>query len=137
MGSVDADSLMRKVYESTYGIFNHVKNDGLKGKLRRPLAEVAFHKGEDFTGGSALEDTMRVFRDLPIGEIYRISYLEFMSLPVHITDMMMRVAKEKRDKESVIANKATAELNNATKAHRQVVNRQPTFVPKPRPFPKK
>ncbi|HXQ32675.1 MAG TPA: hypothetical protein VN843_01510 [Anaerolineales bacterium] len=111
--NIEIQQVMFGIYESVYGIFNHVKNLNAPLGNRRPLAGVAFHRGEDFTSDSVLEDTMTIFRDLPIKEIFGINYLEFMKLPVDIVEMIVKVAKERYEKDIKAGNKAGIELQKA------------------------
>ncbi len=79
------------------------------------MASVAFHPAEDHNTASLLEDTMRVFKDLPIKEIFRISYPEFMKLPIDYVEMMIKIAKEHLEKEKKVASEASNAMNSAMK----------------------
>lgn len=57
---------------------------------------------------------MRVFRDFPIHDIFKIDYPTFMRLPVSTVKLMIDVAKEKRDKDAKAAQQAAVALNNAS-----------------------
>ena len=103
------------IYDTVYGIFNHIKNNQNPPSKRRPLASVAFHRAEDFTKGSLLEDNMRTFKDYPIKELFGIDYLQFMKQTTDIADLMIKVAKEHREKESKMANDADKTLRNSLK----------------------
>lgn len=115
MDSVEVIQVMTDIYETRYGIFNHFSNIRNPPNSRRPLANVAFHPGEDFTNGSLLEDTMKIYRDYPIYDIFKIDYPTFMSQPCYIVDMMVKIAKEKREKEHEIATQAARRMDNASK----------------------
>jgi len=118
-GSIEIQQTMMDVYETIYNVFNHLKNFKSPPASRRPLASVAFHKGEDFTTGSLLEDTMRIFRDLPIKDIFGIDYLQFMKLPVDIVEMMVKMAREKHENESKTAAKADHALKSSLREEQQ------------------
>lgn len=114
LDSIDATFLMSEIYETRYGIFNHIANSKTPGIRKRPLASVAFHPSEDFTSGSMLEDSMRLYSEYPIYDLFKIDYPTFMKMPVDVAKSMIELAKERRNKEAKIAQAASSNLNAAT-----------------------
>lgn len=106
---------MTDVYETIYRIFNHISNFKQPPGGRRPLASVAFHRSEDFTTGSLREETMRIWRDLPIGKVFGINYLDWMGLPPDVVEDMVMITKEGQEKEARAAKEAEQALKNAQK----------------------
>lgn len=101
--------MLAEIYETAYGIYDHIGNAKLPRQRKRPLASIAFHQGEDFVNTSTVADTMRIFAEYPINEMWGINFLEFISLPAYICEDMIKMAKDKRvkdEKSSVDAARA-------------------------------
>ncbi len=107
LSSVDLQIVLYDLYETIYGIYNHVSNN-----RNRPLASVAFHDSEDFTTGSLLEGSMKNYIEKNIGEFFKISYLEFMELPRDVIELMFEVAGREIKKRTAIANNIQSELSD-------------------------
>lgn len=82
--------VMRDLYESNYGIFEHRRVN-----RNRPLASVAFHLAEDINEHSPLQEAMKSFIDNDIGNLTKMSLLEYLELPVDIISMINDICAAK------------------------------------------
>lgn len=89
LDSVDARVVMQDLYETQYGIYNHLSKD-----RNRPLASVAFHDVEDINEGSLLEEAIRTYTLRGIGEHTRLSLVEFLELPSDVVAMIVKICDE-------------------------------------------
>lgn len=89
LDSVDGRIVMQDLYETQYGIYNHIAKDPT-----RPLASVAFHDVEDINEGSMLEEAIRTYANRQIGEYTRLSLVEFLELPSDIVAMVIKICDE-------------------------------------------
>lgn len=99
LNCVDGRMVMQELYETEYGIHNH-----LDPRTRRPLASVAMHPAEDINTGSWLENSFRAYASKGIGDIFKISVFEFMEMPLDIIEMMIRIADEEVSKKSKVVD---------------------------------
>lgn len=77
---------MFDVYESNYGIHNHLRRTTSD---KRPLASVAMHPGEDYTEGSALADAVKIYIDNNIGEYTKMSLVDFLELTSDVASIIV------------------------------------------------
>lgn len=114
---LQAKEVLREAYDVDFGIFNHLKQAQVESRLskpdgKRPLASVALHPAEDWAGkDTQLDMVLRGFADNEVGQIFQISFLEFLQLPVEYTERMMRVSK------AILQRKS-----NQTEAQRQALS---------------
>jgi hypothetical protein len=99
--SVDAQMVMRDLYETEYGLFNH-----LAPHAQRPLAAVALHKQEDLNTNSSLEYACRLYVKHRIYDVFHLNVLQFLDLPPDVIEMLIVIAKE----QTVSHNKAMAQV---------------------------
>lgn len=91
--------MLREAYDVDFGIFNHLRqaqleSAGMPPELKRPLASVALHPAEEWAGeNTQIDVVMRGFADNEVGQIFQISFLEFLSLPVEYAERLMRISK--------------------------------------------
>ena len=87
MRPVIAEIATRTLYDKTYGICDHqeVKDD--------PLSLVGYHPKEDLYEGSTLAMMIRDFYRFRLAEGFGMSLTEFLDLPLHVTEDIIRVAK--------------------------------------------
>lgn len=95
LGSVDGQMVLNDLYETEYGIYDH-----LSKRKKRPLASVAMHPSEDINEGSILEETLRMYVLKGIKEVFHLNVLEFLELPADIVQMMFTIADEEQTKKS-------------------------------------
>lgn len=114
MGSVnqvlapsDTQLLLRSLYESTYGIYDHDQDDP-----ERPLALMGFHTAEDSTTDSLLHERIRAFGLKNVTKYFGCSLNEFFDLPTDICMMMMETCEELKKMEHQAASAAEAAINN-------------------------
>ena len=106
--NVDTKIILTDNYESKFGIFQHQL-----AANRRPLSSVAFHTSEDMLTHSLLAESMRTFESKKIGDIFRISYLEYMNLPVSVVSLMKDICDEILASRTKEANNVDNMLKNA------------------------
>lgn len=108
--NVDTKIILMDNYESKFGIYQHQL-----AANRRPLSSVAFHAGEDMVSHSLLAESMRVYEKKKIREIFGLSYLEYMNLPVSVSALMRDVCDEVLVTKTKQADDADGMLRNAMK----------------------
>lgn len=89
VNSVDAEIMMRDFYEHEFGIYPH-----LSANKKRPLASVAIHPAENTIEHSLLEEAIRTFIKHNIGDMFKLSLLEFLELPMDVVQILIRVASD-------------------------------------------
>lgn len=87
--------VMQDLYETEYGIYNH-----LSGSKNKPLASVAMHSCEDINGGSLLEEAIQTYVSRHIKDIYGLSLVEFLELPIDVMELMFGIADKESAKKS-------------------------------------
>ncbi len=95
LDSIDAQIVMRDLYEKEFGIYDHAKIN-----RNRPLASVAFHPAENINDYSLLEESMRTYISKGIKDKFGLSYTEFLELPLDIIEIMIRIGDEDLAKRS-------------------------------------
>lgn len=110
LGSVDARQVLQDLYEVAYGICDH-----MRVSKKRPLAGVGYHESEDPSYGSGLEESMETYIKYDIKEIYNISYIEYMNLPVDITAVMRKVASKEGERRSKSLSSFTNSMTTPSK----------------------
>ena len=75
LSGVDFKIVASELYETIYGIYKHI------GNTKRPMASVAFHDCEDYTTNSLLEASMDTYITKNIGDLFRLSFTEYLELP--------------------------------------------------------
>ena len=99
MDPIDGRLVLQDLYETEYGIYNH-----LSGSRSRPLASVAMHDVEDINDGSLLEEAARLYAMRKINTTYGYNFSEFLELPRDVIDILISVANEEQTKKSNIVS---------------------------------
>lgn len=94
LDQLDARMVLQDLYETEYGIYNHFS------KNKSPFASVRMNAGEDINDGSLLEEVIRTYSHKRIHDIFRISLIEFMELPMDIVQMLFLIADEEMSKKT-------------------------------------
>jgi hypothetical protein len=95
MSCVDARQVMLELYETHYGIYDHLANSAY-----RPMSSVAMHASEDYSADSLLEECIRTYRAKSVQQYFGLSLVEFMELPVDIVAMLLSEATDLQSKDS-------------------------------------
>lgn len=91
---------MTDLYETNYNIYNH-----LHPTVQRPLASIAMHPAEDVNEGSLLQAAIGLFIEHDIGNLAKISLIEYLELPRDIALMILEECRKKAKKaDSTIEN---------------------------------
>lgn len=93
LGPVDYKVVLSDIYESKYGIYNHIGASN-----RRPLSSVAFHSSENINNGSLLEARMRMYVHKKIRSIFGLSFDEFLDKPRDVMEMLLKIADEENSR---------------------------------------
>lgn len=104
----DAKQFMRDVYETKFGIFNHISG---QEKLKRPLASIALHFPESPVGVRNVGDLMEYYINMDVQKHAGMSMSEFLSLPRHLLRRAMSAVEKKFNQQMKVANQAVAETN--------------------------
>lgn len=94
LDNVDTRIVLQDVYETEFGIFDHLKNSAA-----RPLSSVAMHPAEDINTDSLLEESIRTYVVKGIKELYGLSLIEFLELPMDIIAMLLNIASEEQSRQ--------------------------------------
>lgn len=97
------DWAIREFYEEKYGVANHSGND--------PISIIKFNPSENFFKFGKRATLMRRFLNDPaIAEKTRMSLVEFMALPRHMTEAIFEFVEESKllEKEQLEAQAAQA-----------------------------
>lgn len=106
MSSVEAQQLLQKQYLTHYGFTSEA------ALAARPTSLVTFHSGEDPYRGNMREDHLHHFADLKIGELFNISFFEYLQQPRHELKQMREAA------EKIAKAKNTAAANSVSAAEK-------------------
>lgn len=91
----DTEILLRKLFDTTYGFFNHEETND------RPLALVAMHDGENLVEGSYMSNLIRDFHKYKIHRLLGISFNEFIEYPPYFIEQIIAIAlKDAKDQEA-------------------------------------
>lgn len=92
---------MSQAYDTDYGIFNHVAELAKSDKDHpdrlsfRPLASVELHPVEDLSKERNGRYVMaKKFADMKMAEIFGLSFIDFLNLPVAQVEELFLVAQE-------------------------------------------
>jgi len=93
----EARKLLGDAYNTRYGIFDHIQQEALDDNpavdpsLKRPFASFEIHPAEEYTEHSQLFKLLDVFPNKKIGELYNISFLDFINCPPEVVEKMIAV----------------------------------------------
>lgn len=108
--SVDAHMVLADVYETNFGIYNH-----LDVGSKRPMSSVALHGAEDNYKTSRLYETIENFVTKDIYKSTGLSLTEFLNLPTEACLMILEAVEKKSVKETVGLNQLQNEISNLGK----------------------
>lgn len=114
---VEAQIVMRGLYETSFGIRNHYGPD------QHPFAPVAANPKEDYGPYSALYKDAVTFVEERVHEALGLSFDEFFRKPRREIETLLAVVRQRNKKHSTALNNAANGLNNLS----------PGYHPKP-PF---
>ena len=108
ISSHEADILLKDLYETHYGIYDHISSN-------RPLGSVAIHPNEDNGEGSLLYESIENFSNTRIYEKFGLNLLEFLSLPNDICLKILKVSSSSVNSESNELNQIAKDLKKLEK----------------------
>jgi len=95
---------MSELYETKYGICNHPEVS-----RQRPLSGVEFHDCQDVNEVSGIKKVVQSYVDNNIRQDYGFTLLEFMDLPIDITQMLVTMSEERKSKKQSMVNSVIKE----------------------------
>lgn len=101
LSPVDGLQALISLYETHYGIFDHL--DPEKSKAR-PLALVALHECEENSKSSNIHELIRLFVEKEINKKTGITLTEFLSLPSEFINLLFDIVTEKSSNETKVAD---------------------------------
>lgn len=105
LNSVDAKIFMQDMYETFYGIYNHLDQNN-----KNPLASVMLHPSEDISAGSYLEDSIRLYISRGIKDLYGLNFVEFMNLPRDIIRLLLDISSEEASRKSAAISQIESQM---------------------------
>lgn len=114
--------VLNEAYDEISGLYQHRNEQMSKVKINgeivsvpsHPLAVVSKHPGEQvYDSHSKLYKTMDLFVKKKIGNTLGISLLEFLDLPIHITDMLLKIADTQQTLEHKLQTEHRAEIDRS------------------------
>lgn len=103
ISSVEAQQLLLRAYQVWCGFTNEAT------LTQRPASLVAFHTAEDVYKGSLREDHMEHFVELKIGDLFNVSFDQYLARPRHEVKMMREVAERYQKKKNTVEQNALEE----------------------------
>lgn len=88
LGSLDSQILLRELYDRSFSIADH-------GHPNRPLSLVGLQAKEMYGQYSREFRTLRRFASLRIGELFNISYPDFLQQSRERVEWMFQIAEDK------------------------------------------
>lgn len=111
--SVDAKLIASDVYDTAYGIYNHLAPDA---SLRKPLATVAMYEQEDLTQGNLKRYLMKEYLDAKILTLFGLTFNEFIQQTREEIDMMVEEGRRYRthqdSAQDATVNSVLKQINN-------------------------
>ena len=101
---MDLQIVMGELYETEFGIFDHIRHG-----QNRPLSAVAFHPSQDVNENSGLKKVIQSYIHSNIQADYGLNLLEFMDLPIDVTQLLVQMSLEKKSQKEAIANQVIRE----------------------------
>jgi len=95
VSSISAKYLLNQAYEQEYGLFDHFAQAQKEKafpdtpEMHRPLIAVEMKPGEDYVGASAAIYRFRRFKAARVAERTGMSWLEFLTLPTSMVEMIL------------------------------------------------
>lgn len=111
VSAIEAKQILLKAYRVWCGFTDEAT------LTQRPASLVSFHKAEDVYLGSMREDHMRHFAELKIGEVFNVSFDQYLARPRHEVEMMRSVAEQVQKRKNTADQNA---LNEAQKLAEQL-----------------
>lgn len=111
--SVDAAIITSDVYDTSYGIYDHLK---VGASQTKPLATVAMYDIEDLTEGNLKKALMRQYLDAKILSLFGYTFDEFIMHTKEDIEMMIEESRRYRTAEASVnnsvVNDALKQINN-------------------------
>lgn len=74
------------------------------------MSEIKFRPIEDTSDGNLLDSIARTYVAKNIGELFRISLLEFLDLPRDIVELLINIADDEMKSKKIITDKLQSDL---------------------------
>lgn len=103
--SSDLQLMLRDMYETTYGIYDHNKD-----RDEDLLSLVAIREGEDGSVGGHLYERIRQFDKREILKFFGLSVTEFLELPTDIANYLVELSVQKQASNHNVARDAEQQV---------------------------
>lgn len=92
---INSKQLLQQAYEQSAGLFDYFtqaqkESMSNEANVKRPLASVSMHKGEDTFMYSRVFDTIKAFADSNVKEYYGMNLQEFLQYPHVVCDFILK-----------------------------------------------
>lgn len=108
LSAPDAKQFMRDIYETNFGIFNHISGPE---KESRPLASIALHYPESNSGVRNVGELIEYYINMDVHKHVGVSLTEFLALPRHLVRRIMQAVDKKSSDQFKAAAAALSETN--------------------------
>lgn len=109
LSSSDAKLVLKDLYETKYGIFNHRRSD------KSPFSSVLFHESESRFHEGLLRSLIADYLQTKVKDFTGLTLLEYLSLPSHLTKVIMKAVDVEKQREAKMLDDAKNALNNASR----------------------
>lgn len=110
LNSVTAEIVMRDLYRTHYGIFDHSVNSN-----RNPLSSSLLHESERFDYEGKLEGLFKSYLDKQVNELFKMSLLDYLKLPSYMSGIIRKICDSELTKKTSILNNIENSLNKEKK----------------------
>lgn len=107
MDMIDANIVLYELYETKYGIYNH-----LNPYKKRPMASVALHEAEENTTNSSLYEAIEGYVKLNIKDLTGLTLTEYLDLPTEFCILLANIASKEAQKKSTILGNMEKDINS-------------------------
>lgn len=104
-----ARNVMKELYETEFGIYNH------RSKDKNPIASVLHHKSEEVWMNSGVKELIEEFAVYNLGELFNISLIEYLSMPRPYVAMIREIKDTVLKKRDAIVTAVEREVFKETK----------------------
>ena len=103
LNNVTAEIVLSDFYRTKFGIFDH-----LHGNIA--LASCLLHEKEKTNYEDKLEILFRNYVNKQIGDIFKLSLLEYLDLPSYVTAIMNKICDDELKKKSTILSNIESQM---------------------------
>jgi hypothetical protein len=95
---VDAEVILRSVYETTHGVRNHFRASADAPAIH-PFSLISFNECEENLYGTRLAELVRRYKSSGVKEVWGIDLMTFLELPEYMCELLVAIGNEKEKKD--------------------------------------